>query len=794
MYHRPSSSFRIATLAAAVAAACGEAPFARAQDRPPILEGPSIEVVESMPLPGLGSPIREVPANVQVQTADDIRQQQPMTLPDFLETTTESVNINDIQGNPWQPQVNYRGFGASPLLGEPAGISVYLDGVRVNEPFGDVVNWDLIPLGALAAINVTPGSNPLYGLNTLGGALALRTKSGREFPNTMAQAYYGSWNRWAVSAEHGGYNDKGLDYYGYFNVARDSGWRDYSPSDVNQFFGKVGWQSSTTDIDLTLALANNDLVGNGLSPQSFLDSRWKSIFTHPDQTQNMLWAVNLTAGHWLADDKLVSGNAYYRRTKRDTLNGDINDDFEGDPALDGAEGANGGLGFNSQTGANNRTYTTQSAWGGSLLFTLVSSRNDFKVGATYDQTSSSFSQTTTLGVFDSTRAVFQEDPAETENSLDGSTRTWSLLATDTFRILPNLAATGSLRYNYSTVKATDQLNPNPPNLDANYTYSKLNPAAGLTWSPSSKLNVFGGWSQGNRVPTPIELGCADPANPCTLPAGLASDPYLNQVVARTWEFGARGLLTQEIGWNAALFQTRNTNDILFVGTSTSAGYFTNYGETQRRGFELGVRGGHPRFRWFFNYSYIDATFQSDACLLSENNSSRGTSTACTDVSAGTGDDLIYVTKGNRIPGIPLHQARFFAEYQILNNWWFGGSVVAFSDQHVRGNENNQHQAGTSTDLLGDTRTFLGPGTAPGYFVVNLSTRFRPHLRWEIFARINNLFNRKYYSAGALAENPFASGAFQTNSDDWTRETFYAPGTPVWGVVGVRFVLDRPAKR
>jgi len=153
-----------------------------------------------------------------------------------------------------------------------------------------------------------------------------------------------------------------------------------------------------------------------------------------------------------------------------------------------------------------------------------------------------------------------------------------------------------------------------------------------------------------------------------------------------------------------------------------------------------------------------------------------------------------VTKGNRIPGIPLHQARFFAEYQILNNWWFGGSVVAFSDQHVRGNENNQHQAGTSTDLLGDTRTFLGPGTAPGYFVVNLSTRFRPHLRWEIFARINNLFNRKYYSAGALAENPFANGAFQTNSDDWTRETFYAPGTPVWGVIGVRFVLDRPAKR
>ncbi len=392
-----------------------------------------------------------------------------------------------------------------------------------------------------------------------------------------------------------------------------------------------------------------------------------------------------------------------------------------------------------------------------------------------------------------TGSVFQQSFASLENSLSGTTNTWSLLATDTYTILPSLNLIVSGRYNNTTVKTTDRINPVPPNLDGDFNYTKFNPAGGITYSPFETLNVFGGWSQGNRVPTPIELGCADPANPCTLPAGLASDPFLNQVVAQTWEIGARGMIVNNIRWNAALFQTNNTNDILFVGTTTSAGFFTNYGRTRRQGLEIGFSGNHSRFNWAFNYSYINATFQSSACLLSENNSSRGTSPACTDPATGTGDDLIRVSSGDQIPGIPQNQFRMTGEYRVLDNWWIGGTILAFSDQYVRGNENNQHAAGTYTDLLGNTRTFTGPGTAGGYAVVNLTTRFRPDPRWEIFARVNNLFDRKYSTAGALAENPFnANGVFLTNSDDWSRDTFYAPGAPFGIWVGVRFLLDRPA--
>lgn len=766
-----------------------------AADERRMLEAPQVDVVGTTPVPGLGSPKNEVPSNVQILTPQDIEQQRPLDLPDLLDSTTQSVNVNNIQGNPYQPQVNYRGFSASPLLGEPIGLSVFQDGVRINEPFGDVVQWDLIPTGALATVDVIPGSNPLFGLNTLGGALALRTKSGAFFPNTSLQAYGGSFGRKGAQIEQGGFFDNGIDYYFYGNYFDEDGWRDFSPSQVNQFFGKVGWESGDTDFDLSLTRVHSDLTGNGLTPQSFLDQNWRSIFTRPDNTVNSLWLTNLTGSHFLTENMLLSGNAYYRSLVRDTLNGDVNDDFEEDEELDGAEGANDGLGFNQYTGANNRTDTSTRGWGGSLLFTLLGKNNELKAGATYDQANSGFFQTTQLGVFTPSRSVLQTSFPVLENSLSGSTKTWTLLATDTYRPWEQVALTVSGRYNHSEVETTDRLNPIPPNLNGNYTYTKFNPAAGVTYSPLETLNLFGGWSQGNRVPTPIELGCADPLNPCTLPAGLAADPFLEQVTAQTWELGARGLLFGGINWNMALFSTTNKDDILFVGTSTSAGFFTNYGETRRRGLEMGLSGRSPSFNWFVNLSYIDATFQSDACLLSENNSSRGASPFCTDAATGVGDDLIRVQSGDRIPGIPELQGRAFAEYRLFDNFWVGGNVLVFSDQYVRGNENNQSTAGTFTDLAGNTRTYLGSGTAGGYAVVNLNARWRPDPRWEIFARINNLFDRKFYTGGALAENPFnAAGVFQTNSDDWTRQTFYAPGAPFGAWVGVRFLLERPPRQ
>ena len=181
-----------------------------------VLETPTVEVIGTTPLPGLGVPVNEVPANVKALTDRDVEQLQTTNLPDLLDATLPSVNVNEIQGNPFQPQVNYRGFTSSPLLGSPQGLSVFQDGVRINEPFGDVVNWDLVPENAIANINLIPGSNPLFGLNTLGGALSIRTKSGAYFPDTDLSAYGGSWGRWSVQGEHGGYfGHQGLVHRGH---------------------------------------------------------------------------------------------------------------------------------------------------------------------------------------------------------------------------------------------------------------------------------------------------------------------------------------------------------------------------------------------------------------------------------------------------------------------------------------------------------------------------------------------------------------------------------------------------
>ena len=223
----------------------------------------AVEVIGITPLPGIGQPRNEIAAPVQSATSRDIERSGALELGDFMNRRLGSVHVNEMQGNPFQMDVNYRGYTASPLLGTPQGLSVYMDGVRMNQPFGDVVSWDLIPRGAISSMTLMPGSNPLFGLNTLGGALSVQTKDGRSDPGTSLQTTLGSHARRAVEFEHGGFNDKGLSWYLNGNLFRERGWRDDSPSDVRQLFSKLGWRGGVTDLKLTLAHADNQLNGNG---------------------------------------------------------------------------------------------------------------------------------------------------------------------------------------------------------------------------------------------------------------------------------------------------------------------------------------------------------------------------------------------------------------------------------------------------------------------------------------------------------------------------------------------------
>lgn len=734
----------------------------------------TVEVIGTTPLAGIGVPRLHLPANVQSLDDRRLEEVESLNIAEQLVRQVPAVTVNDIQGNPYQVDLNYRGFTASPLLGTAQGLSVYVDGVRVNEPFGDTVNWDLIPHSAIAGIDLIPGSNPAFGLNTLGGALAIRTKSGFSNPGGKLELSGGSFGRSNTEVEYGG-NNGTLGWYVAGDWFREDGWRDYSPSDVKQLFGKLSFRNSAGEADLTLTQARTRLVGNGLVPQAMLDERRATIFTHPDQTRNDLTQLALNGKLWLSDAQSLSGSVYVRKTRMRTLNGDMNDDYENDWPIDPT----------TPNGAHNRTYTRQLGTGSALQWNLSTDAHQLALGASWDQARMRFVQTRQLGTIDDTRGIGNLLAATEENKLWGTTRTASLFATDTWSLTKTLHLTASARYNMSRVTTHDELNLAAPNLDGDHSYEKLNPAIGLSWQLLPALNAYAGFSQGNRVPTPIELGCADQANPCTLPNSMASDPYLKQVVARTVEAGLRGTLAGNTQWNAGVYRTLNTDDILFVGTSTSAGYFTNYGKTQRQGIELGLNGSVKAIDWYANYSWLHATFRSDACLLGANNSTRGTAAECT----GAGqDDEILVKKGNRLTGLPEHSLKFGLALRPTDWLRVGGDVQAFSSQYVRGNENNQHHSGTYTDALGNTRTFDGPGKVGGYAILNLNAEAKLGAGWQVFAKINNVFDRRYATAGALAENPFLGGSFQADPNDWHRQTFVAPGAPRAAWLGVRYVF------
>ena len=238
----------------------------------------TVTVIGATPFAGIELPIDQVAAPVQTLSGRNIETSGALDLPAYLDRRLNGVHVNEIQGNPFQADVNYRGYTASPLLGTPQGLSVYMDGVRLNQPFGDIVSWDLIPKVAIFSGALMPGSNPLFGLNTLGGALSIQTKDGRNSPGTKVQAIYGNDVRRALEFEHGGSRaSSGINWYVAGNLFAEDGWRDNSPSEVRQLFGKLGWGKGRSDVSVSLTYADNSLNGNGLQEIGFLDRDYASV-------------------------------------------------------------------------------------------------------------------------------------------------------------------------------------------------------------------------------------------------------------------------------------------------------------------------------------------------------------------------------------------------------------------------------------------------------------------------------------------------------------------------------------
>ena len=363
-----------------------------------------ILVIGTTPLIGIGTAIELVPANVQTIRGREIDQQHPSTLTDFFASNLQSVDINDAQGNPSQADINYRGFTASPLLGTPQGLSVFLDGVRVNEPFGDVVNWDLIPQAAIDTIQIIPGSNPTFGLNTLGGAIAVTTKNGSTSPGGEAEISAGSWGRKIAQIQQGGMIGDHLDYYFTANLTNDDGWADHNSSRLRQAFGKLRYHDADTTISVSAGGADNDLQGSQTIPRSFL-SNWSQAYTFPDQNKNQVGYLTISGEHYFTPDIQLSGNLYYRHYRNENISSNVNDDFgtvEDDGDIDTTQATN-----------LQSTIITDS-YGGSLQLALLQQlfgkRNELTLGVAADLANTHFTQAAQDAFFTDTRATIGDGP------------------------------------------------------------------------------------------------------------------------------------------------------------------------------------------------------------------------------------------------------------------------------------------------------------------------------------------------------------------------------------------------
>ncbi len=312
-------------------------------------------------------------------------------------------------------------------------------------------------------------------------------------------------------------------------------------------------------------------------------------------------------------------------------------------------------------------------------------------------------------------------------------------------------------------------------------FNRLNPSVGFTYAASRFANLYFSYSEANRAPTSIELGCADPNEPCNLPNALVSDPPLKQVVTRTFEAGARGTLREGLRWSVGGFFGENHDDILFVASQqTGFGYFTNFGQTRRDGLEASLSRQIGHFTLGGNYTFLNATYQSSQTIDGGRNS-------LSDGGPGM-DGNITVQPGDFIPLTPRNIFKAYAEYEPIKKISVDLDFDAVGRSFARGNENNLDQP--------DGVYYLGPGYSPGYGVVNLGAHYQIAKRVQLYLQIDNLLNHRYYSAAQLGSTPFDNnGSFiprpfpaVDGNFPIRTTTFFAPGAPIGAWGGIRFKL------
>src|SRR3984885_10941176 len=633
--------------------------------RPPVAR-----VYPTTPLAGSSIDTDKVPASINFVDTGQIERTSSLNITDALQQYVPGVSINEVNGNPFTPNVQFRGFVASPVSGTPQGLAVYQNGVRINEAFGDTVNWDLIPTVAIKSVNLVT-NNPAFGLNALGGAVVVEMKDGFNYHGAEIDTMGGSFGRVQSSLQWGKQIDNFATYVALEGV-HDDGFRNFSASNIRRFYGDVGAKNDRAEFHLNVGAAENDFGATATVPVELLQQYYGSTYTTPQTLDNRVGYLNLTGKVEVTPTWSVEGIAHMRVFDQKTQDGNPTgtQPCTADATLlcfgDGSTPANGLNGNqlanpfdpSAVLGEIDRTTTHTTTGGVSLQATntdqLFGHNNHFVVGASFDASVTNFTASAELGTIGpnyvvSGSGIFLGQSGDPVSIGPVSLRTTNqytgLYALDTFDVTKAFAITAGGRYNVANISLQDQL-PEAPgtSLNGNDTYTRFNPIIGGTYKITSALTAYAGYSEANRAPPPLELGCADPAHPCVVAAFLVSDPPLKQVVSHTVEAGLRGthdINIGTLGWKLGIYRADNTDDILATPSPVvqGFGYFQNVGSTRRQGIEAEVNLKSEKLQLNASYTLVDARFL-DALQV-------GSNSPFVDANGN-----VQILPGNQIPAVP----------------------------------------------------------------------------------------------------------------------------------------------
>jgi iron complex outermembrane recepter protein len=765
----------------ALALAQSAAPNQPAQDpasTAPAVRLPTIEVIGTSPLLGSGVDRNTVPAETSVLRSDDLTR-GGTTTPNAVRALSEQVGVNldSASGNPYQPTLFYHGFQASGLQGTSQGLAVYVNGVRFNQAFGDTVNFDMLPDLAVDQINLE-GSNPVFGLNALGGTLNVQLKNGFSYHGAELSLSGGSFNTLALNMQYGVQSGNTAAYFAA-SEQHQAGWRDLQSSDLQNFFGDIGWRGDATEVHLNILAGNSVLNGPGTSPVELLAVDPKGQFTAPNRISNRFLQVSLTGETEISDTLSLQAVTYYSNFLQRVTNGNAANDL---PCNDGSgllcsdvgvfSTSLGGATIPAFLGPNPLAYseldnqtTNTNGYGASIQATDTQSvfgfKNHLVVGFSFDGAQTEFDAASSIGgitadsrEFIGPGTIIDEPGSNSPVRVGISDANYGVFLADTFNLTDRFALTVSGRFNATSIDLRDQ---NGGDLTGNHSYARFNPAAGVSYRLTPWLTAYAGYAEANRAPTPAELSCANPAESCSLANFFVGDPDLKQVVAHTVEAGVRGSVAirddARLSYNVGVYRTDLDDDIAFVNSVIlNRAFFTNVGQTRRQGVDAGIKYKTPRWSAYLAYSYTDATFRSGFVEAGGSNP------------AADANGNLTINSGNRLPGIPAHQAKLGVTYNVTDQWTVGAVAIAQSGAYLFGDEAN-----------------LTP-KLPGYVTLNLGTSYQltPHI--QIFGSVENVTDTKYYSFGTFSPT---TGVFLAQAPNATNPRAYSPAAPIGGFGGVR---------